>query len=395
MHGWSGRADAATWTSVWPDLALAAALTAGGQLELHFAHASGWHGLVHGMLLLAQTAPIALRRLYPTTVAGICAVALAVEALATAPTNTTSGLFAGLVEIYTVGRWVAGWRLVAISAVIAAALALHIVRLPDQAMSDRLDNLAFAGVLSAAAWLVGRAMRRRAMDRQRAAAEAQAQREAAAAALQAAAAEERSRIARELHDVVAHGMGVMVVQAAAAEQMLKSDPSAAQEPLSTVRRTGQEALAEMRRLLGLLRTGDAADAGEPQPGLDRLPALVEQLRSAGMPVTLTTTGAPVPLSSGLQLCVYRIAQEALTNCLKHASGAPTEMTMTYEPDALHLRIHNSPGRPAPQAATGAGHGLVGMRERVRVYGGTLAAQPEADGGFLVDARLPLDPSSGR
>ncbi|MBN9609957.1 MAG: hypothetical protein BGO26_18600 [Actinobacteria bacterium 69-20] len=388
MHGWSRRADAASWTSVWPDLALAAALTAGGQVELHFAHTSGWHGLVHGMLLFAQTAPIALRRPYPTTVAGVCAVALAVEALATTPTNTTSGLFAGLVEIYTIGRWVAGWRLVAISVVSAAALALHIVRLPDQAMSDRLDNLAFAGILSAAAWLVGRTMRRRAMDRQRAAAEAQAQREAAAA-------EERSRIARELHDVVAHGMGVMVVQAAAAEQMLKSDPAAAQEPLSTVRRTGQEALAEMRRLLGLLRTGDAADAGEPQPGLDRLPALVEQLRGAGMPVTLTTTVVPVPLPGGLQLCVYRIAQEALTNCLKHASGAPTEMTLAYEPDALHLRIRNSPGSPAPEADTGAGHGLFGMSERVRVYGGTLAAQREADGGFLVDARLPLDSSSGR
>ncbi len=260
-------------------------------------------------------------------------------------------------------------------------------RLPGRGVGD----LAFAVIFSAAAWLVGRSMRRREAERQRAEADALAQQVAAEAALKSAVAEERTRIARELHDVVAHGMGAMVVQAAAAEQMLEVDPAAARQPLSTVRETGQGALAEMRRLLGLLRTGDTRDTDEPQPKLDQLPALVDRLRQGGMPVTLTITGEPSVLPVGLQLCAYRIVQEALTNSFKHAAGGHTTIRVTYESSSLDLRVHNSTGEPTAAGLKGLGHGLLGMQERVRLYGGKLSAGSDADGGFLVHAVIPVAP----
>lgn len=380
--------DGARWRAgVWPDVVLGGLITLTGQLELASSNQVGWHGLLHGMLLLGQTAPVAVRRVVPTAAAVMGAVALWIEALASQPTNTLSGLLAGLVLLYSVGRHTRGlMRLVAVTVFAAAAAGVHVLRLPGAQIGD----LAFAAIFSAAAWLVGRAMRRRELERRRAAVDAQAQRDAAAAALEAAVADERSRIARELHDVVAHGMGVMVVQAAAAEQLLDSDPESAREPLSTVRRAGQGALAEMRRLLGLLRDGDiTGDEHQPQPGLEQLPALVDRLRQAGMPITLTITGPLALMPPGLQLCAYRIVQEALTNSLKHAGGATTEVAVDCRDDMLALRVHNAAGGSTPACMPdGAGHGLVGMRERVRLYGGTLRADRHSDGSFLVDAVLP-------
>lgn len=382
-QAWAGTG----WRAgLWPDIALGAALSLAGQLELASSHPSGWHGLAHGMLLFTQTAPAAARRVAPAAAATVGAAALAVEALATQPTNTLSGLLAGLVLLYSLGRYATGWRLIAVSSLAAAALSVHMLRLPGSQITD----LAFAVIFSAAAWLAGRTLRRRELERRRAEADALAQREAAVTERAAAVTEERSRIARELHDVVAHGMGVMVVQAGAAEQLLDSDPASAREPLSTVRQTGQGALAEMRRLLGLLRSGEERDGSEPQPGLDQLPALVERLRQAGMPITITITGPPCTLPPGLQLCAYRIVQEALTNALKHAARAASEVTVDYRPGDLALHIRNEPGRiPAEPTANGAGHGLVGMRERVRLYGGTLHVGAQLDGSFLVEAVLPM------
>ncbi len=370
-------------TGLWPDLGLAVLLTAGGQLELAFSGASGWHGLAHALLLVGQTAPVAVRRIAPVGAAAVGAASLALEAIVTTPTNTLCGLLAGLVLIFTAGRLVVGTRLAAITCVLGLALGLHMVRLPGSEVGD----LAFAVIFSAAAWLGGRTMRRREEERHRAAAELRTQQEASARALEAAVADERSRIARELHDVVAHGMGVMVVQAAAAEQLLDVDPAAARGPLANVRRTGQGALVEMRLLLGLLRDG-ADESAEPQPGLTRLPALVAALRDNGMAVRLEVTGDPPDLPQGLELCAYRIVQEALTNSLKHAGGAPTTVVVRYDSIQLDLTVTSGPGTTSQIAATGPGHGLVGMRERVRVYGGTLTAEPTPNGGFLMHATLP-------
>jgi signal transduction histidine kinase len=261
-------------------------------------------------------------------------------------------------------------------------IVLHMLLLPGTEVSD----LAFAVIFSSAAWLAGRTVRRREHDRRQA--------EADAVARQAAAlADERTRIARELHDIVAHGVGVMVVQAGAAEQMLESDPSAAREPLSAVRQTGQGALAEMRRLLGLLRHGGEAEGTTPQPSLSQLPALVRQLESAGMPITSSITGDLATLPDGIQVCAYRILQEALTNCLKHSAGAATHVSVRRDSSRLDIDVLNeAPAATSPTTSSGrSGHGLPGMRERVRVYGGTIVAEARPGGGFHVHATLPSTP----
>jgi signal transduction histidine kinase len=203
----------------------------------------------------------------------------------------------------------------------------------------------------------------------------------------AAVAEERRRIARDLHDVVAHGVGVMTVQAGAARLLLEDDPARAREPLLAVEQAGRQALAELRRLLGILRR-DERDAGlRPQPGLADLGELVAQARRAGLPVELVVEGAPVALPAGVDLAAYRIVQEGLTNTHKHAGPARAGVAVRYGPDTLELEITDD-GRAGTNG--GGGHGLVGMRERVALYDGRLEAGPRPEGGFTIRAHLPLD-----
>jgi signal transduction histidine kinase len=381
---------------VWPDLALAAVLSLTGQLELSAGGDAGTPDLAHCLLLLAQTLPVAIMRVAPATAVSISMAATLLEALTIVPSNTLSGLLAPLLLVYFLSRRTTGTRLIVVSSLVAVALGVHIVQRPGFAPAD----LAFAYIFAGAVWLAGRYVRHRELDRLRAEEAVTAERAAAAATLAAAVADERSRIARELHDVVAHGMGVMVVQAAAAEQLLGTDPDAAREPLTTVRETGQGALAEMRRLLGLLRDGDPDHDGgtadgrtaAPQPGLPALPALTERLREAGMPVSIEMTGDLAAVAPGLQLTAYRIVQEALTNALKHSGGAPTRVSLDCGRDALSVTVRNAAGRPlATSMPDGAGHGLVGMKERVRLYGGRLDTEREPDGSFLVRAVLPTRP----
>jgi signal transduction histidine kinase len=196
-----------------------------------------------------------------------------------------------------------------------------------------------------------------------------------------------------MHDVVAHGMSVMVVQAAAAEHLLTSDPSRAREPLATVRHTGHESLDEMRRLLGLLRTDDGDGVGRaPQPCLAQIPDLIARLQAAGRPVSLRIEGPDIDVPAGVGLCAYRIVQESLTNALKHAAGAESAVTLVREPDWLTVTILNGqpPQQPAsPGTLPGASLGIRGMRERAAIYGGKLTAAPTSDGGFVVRATLPI------
>ena len=197
---------------------------------------------------------------------------------------------------------------------------------------------------------------------------------------EAAVAEERARIARELHDVVAHGVSVIAVQADAAEAALADDPERAAKPLEAIRGSAHDALAEMRRMVGVL--GETHERG-PQPGLAQLPALIER---AEVPVTLQLEGEPVAVPASLDLTAYRIVQEALTNVRKHAGGAPTTVRIAWRPDALELSVRDH--GPGPNGH-GDGHGLVGMRERVRIHGGRLSTGPVGGGGFEVLAELPL------
>jgi signal transduction histidine kinase len=209
-----------------------------------------------------------------------------------------------------------------------------------------------------------------------------------------AVADERRRIARELHDMVAHHVSVMGVLATGSRRALHRDPAAADEALATIEETGRTALRELRRLLDVLRT-EQEPAGElaPQPGLAHLAGLVEQVREAGLPVTLKVEGEVGVLDPGIALTIYRIVQEALTNALKHAGSATSEVRLDVGTYWLTLEICDN-GRGPRMGGTPVGHGLLGMRERVMLYGGTLRTGPRPGGGFRVSARIPMDALDG-
>jgi signal transduction histidine kinase len=204
---------------------------------------------------------------------------------------------------------------------------------------------------------------------------------------QAAVTEERARIARELHDVVGHSVSVMTVQASAVRRLLRPEQQRERESLLIVEQTGREALAEMRRMVGVLRRPEEAPALAPQPSLEHLDKLVEQVREAGLPVELRVEGDPLPLPAGLDLTAYRLVQEGLTNALKHARAQRAEVLVHYSDGHVELTVSDD-GRGAGDR-DGGGHGLVGMRERMTVYGGELEAGPRPEGGYRLRARLPV------
>jgi signal transduction histidine kinase len=205
---------------------------------------------------------------------------------------------------------------------------------------------------------------------------------------QVAVEEERARIARELHDVIAHSLSVMIVQAGAGEQVAKRSPERVVEPLRSIQETGRQALSEMSRLLGMLREGGEELGLAPQPGVGDLEALVEQTREAGLGVELVVEGARRSLPPGLDLSAYRIVQEALTNARKHAGDARAEVRLCYRADTLEIEVLDD--GPGSGNGVGGGHGLIGMRERVAVFGGSLETGPRPGGGFAVRAVLPLE-----
>ncbi len=202
---------------------------------------------------------------------------------------------------------------------------------------------------------------------------------------------ERTRIARDLHDLVAHSVSLMTVQAGAARLLLPDDPARACEPLRSVEETGREALADLRRLFGIVRSEEGDAALTPQPGLARLDALLEQSRTAGLPVEVAIGGKRRMLPPGVDLTAYRIVQEALTNALKHAGPARAQVTIHYGREVLDLKITDD-GRHT-RNGEGTGHGLVGMRERVALYGGEFEAGPRRREGYAVHARLPIEAES--
>lgn len=255
------------------------------------------------------------------------------------------------------------------------------------------DDLVSVPAMFAIGWLVGWALRERTERTEAAEERAQrAEREREAAA-RVAVAEERSRIARELHDVVAHAVSVMVLQVGAVRHRMPDSAAEDREALRNVEESGRNALAEMRRLLNAMRDeGDEAELA-PHPGLADLDRLVHDVTAAGMAVDLRVVGEPAPLPAGLDLSAYRIVQEGLTNSLKHSGAGRTEVTVAYENDALRLEVRdhgstNGSRLDGHGAGHGRGHGLVGIRERVKVFGGEMSAGPAPGGGFLVRARLP-------
>ncbi|MFC5214234.1 sensor histidine kinase [Streptomyces coerulescens] len=315
---------------------------------------------------------------------------------------TTPANFAFLVIVYTVAATGARWASRVALGVGLCAAPLAQLRWPEQD-SSVLGNIAliiFLTVPFALAWVLGDSIRtRRAYYEQLEERATRLEKEREAQSKVAVAAE-RARIARELHDVVAHNVSVMVVQADGAAYVLDSAPDQAKKALETISSTGRQALAEMRRLLGVLRTGEHQESGEyvPQPDVEQIDELIQQCRTSGLPVDFKVEGTPRPLPSGVELTAYRIVQEALTNTRKHGGpNAGASVRLVYFDDGLGLLVEDD-GKGAPHelyedgGADGSGHGLIGMRERVGMVGGTLDAGPRPGGGFRISALLPLKPA---
>ncbi|MGH2923795.1 MAG: sensor histidine kinase [Solirubrobacterales bacterium] len=367
---------------------LAAALLI--QLGLHDHEGSLALNVVSGLLL---TLPLGFRQRAPLAVIAIfAAVAVANEALGgalfTFPENGApeqdpplfASLAAGIVAFYSLGAHLEDRRAIAGGLIGLAGLWLTVF------VSDQTDVAAFiwsGGLVAATPWFAGRVSRSRrlrisSLERE------QEQR------TQIALGEERARIARELHDVVAHSVGVIVVQAQGARRVIDSDPGRAGEALATIEDTARTTLGEMRRSLGVLRSENEEAARAPQPGVGDIDELLESARSSGLSVDFAVEGAARPLPQSVDLAAYRIVQEGLTNTIKHAGPVGTRVTLRYGDDELLIEVDDDGPGPADGAKDTAGHGLVGMRERVAAHGGDLHAGAGPDGGFLIRASLPLD-----
>ena len=282
-----------------------------------------------------------------------------------------------LVLVYSVGAHAGGRAAPVGAALVAVAIGLALAQDPE---SPDVGGLVFFTVVIGGPWVAGRAMRAR-RERERILV---AERDERA---RAAVAEERVRIARERHDVVAHAMGVVVLQARGARRVLGRDPAAASRALDEIEATGGHALQETRRLLGLLRSADDDASLAPAPSLAQVPALAATVRESGLPVVVRIAGERRELPAGVELSAYRIVQESLTNVLRHARATSASVLVRYADDAVELEIVDDGAGAAN--GDGGGHGLIGMRERVALLGGRLDAGPEPEGGFGVRARIPL------
>jgi signal transduction histidine kinase len=338
--------------------------------------------VLNAALAAAMTLPVLLARRWPLPVAlGVLTAVMLDQLLGGAGGYQW---FVVLLVVYALGSHagsVAGPVGAAVVAVLL--LAVDIPRLRDGAPVDEVlpGWAVLAGVYGLGRWL----RHRRQEVARLANRAAQLERDQEAAARRAVDLE-RARIAHELHDLVAHSMAVIVLQAQAGRRVVDTNPTAADGALAAIESTGRGAMAELRRLLDVLHLDGEIDDLDPRPGLASLPVLAERVGSAGMPVTIAVEGCARPLPAGVDLSAYRIVQEALTNALRHAGRATANVGVTYGADTIELRISDD-GSGTADGQSG-GHGLAGMRERVRLFGGTLEAGPGAAGGFCVRAVLP-------
>jgi len=328
-------------------------------------------------LTLLLAASLAWRRRAPLVVLGLAIAAAAVSV--TAPVDAPVALVVALtVATYSVGANATGRAAVfggvGVGVLIAVAVAKDLG--PDQDIND----VAVPALIFGMPWLAGLSLRSR---REREAALEGLRAEHASAAV----ADERARIARDLHDAVAHSMGVIILQARGARRTFRTDPGAALEALDAIETTGTEALAEMRGLVGVLRDDGQQMALAPPPSLRHVASLVATVREAGLPVDLSIEGTPVGLPAGMDASAYRIVQEALTNALAHAGPATANVVIRYGTDDLDLEIGDTGVGPRDDRADG--HGLTGMRQRVSFHDGRLEVGPRPGGGFMVRASLPL------
>ncbi len=372
----SGTLTDMSWVGRGRDPLLAGILGLAGLVELALGAVPD-HTLVAILSLLVMTAALVVRRLRPRTSLVLVLLALTVQSFLGVPDNAQLMTMPFiLVAAYSVGAHL-DRRASAVGLALGAALVSVAIAVADSGGSD----YGFGLLLVTGAWIAGVVVRARHT------AEAEAVASAHDRARQAAD-DERERIARELHDIVSHGLSAMVVQAAAAAELVDRSPDAARKAMHEVQTTGAAAMLEMRHMLGLMRGGEAAGR-RPQPALADVDELVAAEQSAGRSVHLTVRGTPRELPRGLALSVFRIVQESLTNVRKHAHGSCCEVTITHTPADLEVEVVDD-GVAAPAPAS-PGFGIIGMRERALLYGGTLEAGPRSpEGGWAVRASFPLD-----
>ena len=344
------------------------------------------------VLLAVQTLSLTFRRYQPSAVLFAMAVAsllLSLREIAGGSSYLT--ILALILAIFSVASRRPPRASVPMVAVAAATIYVATVIGNPTQEHDLREALGFCFPISML-WLVGNHLRVRNLQTEAAEARADRLERERALAEERAAGEERARIARELHDVVAHSLSVIVVQAGAARRVASSHPGAPLEALASIETTGRQAMTEMRRLLGMLRKGEHVAPLAPQPGLERLDALLDKVRAAGLDVQLEEEGKPFPLPPGLDVSAFRIVQEALTNCLRHADARRAVVRIEYGPQELRLSVSDDGVGVRAGSAGSAGHGLAGMQERVEMFGGRLEANGQSGSGFSVVATLPLGSS---
>jgi signal transduction histidine kinase len=380
-----GRAVSANALLV--DTAVAVSLAALSLVSLASgARGVGPAGALTVVLLLLESLPLILRRRYPLAVV-LTVISATIVHIAVTPEGQEldSGL-GFLVAMYTAGERLERPTSLALVALTGAIVAAQFIG--RGGFPEGLQSLIQTELILVVAWLVGDVSRVRGLYTQTLEKQTELLHREREERARRAVLEERERIARELHDVVAHHVSVIVIQAGGAMRALERRPVEARTALEAIESTGRQALIEMRRFLGMLGEGGVQ---EPMPGLDRLGDLLEHIRSAGLPVELIVEGHPRQLDPGLELSAYRIIQEGLTNSLKHAGGGQARVTVRYQPNALEISIEDErqPGESPDVEPAHDGRGLVGMRERVAMFRGTFAAQPTTT-GFRVTARLPVE-----
>jgi signal transduction histidine kinase len=384
---YAGMAKVREWLRSVPVLAqdgvLALVLSAYTQWELSVAEVVEGPMWAQRLTFLMMTGAIAGRRTTPLVAAIVGAAGMALQTpLGTA--LAVGGFLAVIMLTHSVALRCPRRAAVAGLVCMMAGVHLYDVLYPDESnLPDLIGNAAIFLLV----WALGRGARRWRQRHEQLQDRAAAQQRQQQEQMRAAIAQERAGIARELHDIVAHGISVMVLQAGAARQVLDAQPERARSPLLAVENSGRQALEEMHRLLGILRRDDDGLALGPLASLSRLPEVVEQMRSAGLHVDLDLEGDPPGLPSSLELSAYRIVQEALTNTLKHSDSRRARVVVRYTPEAVEVDVCDD-GPPTAQA-TSHGQGLVGMRERVALFGGEVSAGPDSAGGWTVHARLPL------
>lgn len=339
-------------------------------------------------LVLAQTLPLAIRRDFPLLVLTVVGAAIVVHS-AIGYEIVQAGTFASLVALYGVAALTDGRRSLLGLAIGAASIAgFYITNREDWSEGD----IAGTSATWALGWLLGTFVRIRGEQAEAAGARAASLELEQDARAREAVADERARMARELHDMVGHALNVIVIQASGAQRVFDARPEVPREALASIESAGREALFDMERMLGVLRATDGHDASGPQPGLAQLDGLAAHVSEAGIPVQVVIEGDQREVPASVDLSAYRIVQESLTNCLKHSGASSATVTVRYRPDSLEIEVvDNGHGPSAARGSpNGGGRGHLGMRERVAVFGGEISFGPAPSGpGFRVKARLPF------